>query len=181
MVSGRRRCGTALISLAGGNSRQVERLRGVPGGARAVTLLGYSDQVRRPQVITVPAGNPKRGLAQIRSAASGLDVEGNTATYTALREAYRLADRQVRNNPDALTSIVLMTDGEQNEGISETQFRRFYIEQRTAVRAVPTFTVKFGPADADELSRIARLTGGKLFEVEDTRLVTAFRQIRADR
>ncbi len=170
---------TALISLAGGNSRVSSSGYAVFRARETVTLLGYSDQVRRPQVITVPASNPKRGLDQIRSAASGLDVEGNTATYTALREAYRLADRQVRNNPDALTSIVLMTDGEQNEGISEAQFRRFYVEQRTAVKAVPTFTVKFGPADADELSRIARLTGGKLFEVEDTRLVKAFRQIRA--
>jgi hypothetical protein len=44
---------------------------------------------------------------------------------------------------------------------------------------VPTFTVKFGPADARPLSDIARLTGGKLFSVEGTKLVTAFRQIRA--
>ena len=85
-----------------------------------VTLIGYGDDVRRPQGITVPASNPKRGLARIRSAVGRLDADaGNTATYTALREAYRVADRQIRDNPDALTSIVLMTDGEQNVGISK--------------------------------------------------------------
>jgi Ca-activated chloride channel homolog len=170
----------ALISLAGGNSRVSSSGYAVFRAREKVTLIGYSSQVRKPQVITVPAGNPRQGLGRIRSVVGRLNAEaGNTATYTALREAYRVADRQIRNNPDALTSVVLMTDGEQNVGISEADFRRFYRGLRTEARAVPTFTVKFGPADADELDRIARLTGGKLFEVEDTKLVTAFRQIRA--
>ncbi len=161
-------------------ARRVEFRYEVYRAREKVTLIGYADEVRRPQAITVPSDNPKRGRAQIRSAVARLDAEaGNTATYTALREAYRVADRQIRDNPDALTSIVLMTDGEQNVGISEAAFRRFYRGLRAEARAVPTFTVKFGPADADELDRIARLTGGKLFEVEDTKLVTAFRQIRA--
>ena len=72
-----------------------------------------------------------------------------------------------------------MTDGEQNRGISEADFRRFYTGLSAETRAVPTFTVKFGPADAAALNRIARLTGGKLFSVQDMRLETAFRQIRA--
>ena len=170
----------ALISLAGGNSNVSSSGYALFRAREKVTLIGYSDEVRRPQAITVPADNPKRGLARIRSAVGRLDAEaGNTATYTALREAYRVADRQIRDNPDALTSIVLMTDGEQNVGISESAFRRFYRGLSAEARAVPTFTVKFGPADAAELNRIARLTGGRLFEVEDTNLVTAFRQIRA--
>jgi Ca-activated chloride channel family protein len=170
----------ALTSLAGGNNRVDSSGYEVFRAREKVTLIGYADEVRRPQAITVPSDDPKRGRAQIRSAVARLDAEaGNTATYTALREAYRVADRQIRDNPDALTSIVLMTDGEQNVGISEAAFRRFYRGLRAEAKAVPTFTVKFGPADADELDRIARLTGGKLFQVENTKLVTAFRQIRA--
>ena len=85
-----------------------------------VTLIGYADEVRRPQAITVPAEQPQAGSGPdpLRGRAGSMPT-GNTATYTALREAYRVADRQVRDNPDALTSIVLMTDGEQNVGISE--------------------------------------------------------------
>jgi Ca-activated chloride channel family protein len=64
-------------------------------------------------------------------------------------------------------------------GIGEDDFRRFYRGLSDETRAVPTFTVKFGPANAAELGRIARLTRGRLFEVEDTGLVTAFRRIRA--
>jgi Ca-activated chloride channel family protein len=171
----------ALVSLAGGSGSISSSGYAVFRQRETVTLIGYGERVRKPETFTVPPGkDAKRGLARIRAAAQDLDsVPENTATYTALREAYQLADRQVRKNPGALTSIVLMTDGEQNEGIEEDDFRRFYAGLRAETQAVPTFTVKFGPADADELNRIARLTGGRLFAVENTRLVTAFRQIRA--
>ncbi len=72
-----------------------------------------------------------------------------------------------------------MTDGLTNRGISPGQFRSFYRQLPWETRAVPTFTVKFGDADAGALADIARRTGGRLFSVQGTRLVTAFRQIRA--
>jgi Ca-activated chloride channel family protein len=170
----------ALISLAGGNGQVSSSGYAVFRRRETVTLIGYNDNVKSPRVFSIPAENPSRELARIRRAAADLDAETrNTATYTALRAAYRLADRQVRAQPGALTSIVLMTDGETNRGINQGQFRSFYRQLPRETRAVPTFTVKFGPADAEALDQIARLTGGRLFSVEGTRLVTAFRQIRA--
>ena len=169
----------ALISLAGGDSRVDSSGYEVFREREKVTLIAYDDKVRQPQTITVPSDDAGEGLRRIRTAASRLDTNnGDTATYSALRTAYQVADRQVRDNPGALTSVVLMTDGEDNEGISEADFRRYYTGLSSETRAVPTFTVKFGPADPAELNRIARLTGGRTFSVEDTRLVTAFRQIR---
>jgi Ca-activated chloride channel family protein len=167
----------ALVALAGGRgSGRYETFR----ERETVTLIGYGERVRDPKTITVPSGDAERGLDRIRAAARDLDsVPENTATYTALREAYRVARRQVRSNPGALTSIVLMTDGERNAGIEEPTFRSFYARLPADARAVPTFTVKFGSADADELDRIARLTGGRLFSVLDTALAPAFRRIRA--
>jgi hypothetical protein len=47
---------------------------------------------------------------------------GNTATFSALREAYRLADQQIASNPGALTS----TDGETNRGIKFGEFSALY-------------------------------------------------------
>ena len=170
----------AMISLAGGQGKIRSSGYAVFRERERVTLIGYGDEVATPRTFTVPAEDPKGGRARIRDAAGGLDADmGGTATYSALREAYRLADRQVRANPDAITSIVLMTDGEQNEGIELATFRAFYNEQRPAVKAVPTFPVQFGDAPRGELSSIAKLTNGKLFPVEDTKLVNAFRTIRA--
>jgi Ca-activated chloride channel family protein len=118
-------------------------------------------------------------LADIRGAVRDLGSGGNTATYSALKAAYRLAVKQTAAHPGALTTIVVMTDGETNRGITAAQFRANYRSLPRAARAVPTFTVKFGSADAKSLDAVARLTGGKLIEAENNRLARAFKEIRA--
>jgi Ca-activated chloride channel family protein len=169
----------AMISLAGGEGSVKAGGYTVFRAREKVTLIPYDDEVREPQTFTLSAENPNTGRARIRTAAGKLETDaGNTATYSALREAYRLADRQVRENPDAITSIVLMTDGEQNRGIEAGAFREFYRDLRSQTRAVPTFPVQFGDAPRGELNGIAKLTGGKLFAAKDTSLVNAFRTIR---
>lgn len=169
----------AMIALAGGQGSVKAGGYTVFRGREKVTLIAYDDEVREPQTFTLSADRPNIGRARIRTAAGRLETaQGNTATYSALREAYRLADRQVRDNPDAITSIVLMTDGEQNRGIEVGPFQEFYRDLRGPVRAVPTFLVQFGDASRGELNGIAKLTKGKLFATEDTSLVDAFRTIR---
>ena len=170
---------SSMISLAGGSGRIKSSGYEVFRGREKVTLISYDDQVRSTETFALSAKDPAAGRAKIRAAASRLDTDaGNTATYTALRAAYQLADRQVRDNPDAITSIVLMTDGEQNRGIEVGTFRDFYRGLRSPTRAVPTFSVQFGDASRRELDGIAELTRGKLFAAEDTKLVNAFRTIR---
>ena len=171
---------SAMIALAGGQGSVKAGGYTVFRGREKVTLIAYDDEVRDPQTFTLSADKPNIGRARIRTAAGRLETNrGNTATYSALREAYRLADKQVRDNPDAITSIVLMTDGEQNRGIDVGPFRDFYRDLRGPVRAVPTFLVQFGDASRSELNGIAKLTNGRLFSAEDTSLVDAFRTIRA--
>jgi Ca-activated chloride channel family protein len=171
---------SALISLAGGNEEISSSGYAVFRRRETVSLIGYSDRPRSPQIFPIPADQPGPALSRIRRAATDLETDnGNTATYSALREAYRLADRQVLANPGAMTSIVLMTDGETNRGISAAEFRAFYRRLPVTTRSVPTFTVKFGPVDAAPLARIAALTGGKQFIAKGPRLVGAFREIRA--
>ena len=170
---------SALISLAGGQGRAGSRGFTSFRDREAVSLLGYSDTPRRPQVFRIPAGGSRKVLADIRGAARDLEPSGYTATYSALRAAYRLAAKQTAARPGALTTIVLMTDGETNRGATARQFRSYYRDLPPAARAVPTFTVKFGPADPRALSAVSELTGGKLFVVRGNRLAGAFKEIRA--
>ena len=118
---------SALISLAGGRSRSAPAGTRCSGPGETVTVIGYADRGSPGRCDHRP-DNPGASLARIRPAVRRPRRRaGNTATYSALREAYRVADRQIRDNPDALTSIVLMTDGEQNRGISEAAVPiRFY-------------------------------------------------------
>ena len=118
-------------------------------------------------------------LADIRGATRDLEPGGYTATYSALQAAYRLAAKQTAARPGALTTIVLMTDGETNRGTTAGRFRSYYRGLPPAARAVPTFTVKFGSADPTALTAVSELTGGKLFVVRGNGLAGAFKEIRA--
>jgi Ca-activated chloride channel homolog len=171
---------TALVSLAGGSGSISSSGYAIFRQRERVTIIGYSSRVRTPKVFTISAKDPKKDLARIRVAARQLESDnGNTATYSALREAYRVADRQVASNPGALTSVVLMTDGETNRGITSGQFSAFYRKLPQAAQTVPTFAVKVGPADAKALGHLAGRTGGRVFTATGTRLAKPFREIRA--
>ena len=90
----------ALISLAGGSRSISSSGYAVFRQRERVTIIGYSSRVRSPKVFTISAKNPDKDLAQIRAAARKLDTDnGNTATFSALREAYRLADQPDRLEP----------------------------------------------------------------------------------
>lgn len=167
----------SLISLAGGQGKASSSFA-VFRQREKVSLIGYSDTAQQPQVFAIPPAGSRKVLGDIRSAAGDLQPGGNTATYSALKAAYRLAAKQTAERPGALTTIVLMTDGETNRGIKATQFRTYYRDLPRPVRAVPTFTVKFGSADPKALGAVADLTGGKLIEAKNDHLADAFKEIR---
>ncbi|WP_345148010.1 hypothetical protein [Nonomuraea rubra] len=43
---------------------------------------------------------------------------------------------------------------------------------------MPTFVVLFGESDAEEMRRVAELTGGAVFDARETSLTSAFKEIR---
>lgn len=75
-------------------------------------------------------------------------------------------------------SIVLMSDGRSNTGISQRQFRAHYADLPPEVQQVKTFTVLFGDADREEMARIAELTGGRMFDAKSDSLSQIFKEIR---
>ncbi|MEX5637648.1 substrate-binding domain-containing protein [Parafrankia sp. FMc2] len=158
-------------SLAGRFTRFRERER--------VTLITFSGVVHRTQEFTVTDPSPgSRDLAAITAAADGLTLGSGTAIYTALNAAYRYASDAVADDPSHLTSIVLMTDGENNQGETADAFRAVYRALPDTARAVRTFSVVFGDAQIDEMRAIADETGGAMFDARSSSLSEAFREIR---
>jgi Ca-activated chloride channel homolog len=125
---------------------------------RQVAAGGFSPTFGPPQVISSRAGN--------------------TATYSALRSAYRLAAKQTADRSGALTTIVLMTDGETNGGITAGQFRAYYRDLPRPVRAVPTFTVKFGTADPRHWAQPPTSPVASSSRPRTIHLADAFKEIR---
>ncbi|MFI8371836.1 substrate-binding domain-containing protein [Streptomyces sp. NPDC085466] len=142
-----------------------------------VTLMPFGSSVKTGEVrtYTVDPKDPARARDAIRADAGKLSASGGTAIYASLTEAYRSLGEAPR---DTFTSVVLMTDGENTDGVGAGDFDAFYAALPAEQRRTPVFPILFGDSDRAELEHIAELTGGKLFEATEGSLNGAFEEIR---
>ncbi|GAA0410281.1 VWA domain-containing protein [Acrocarpospora corrugata] len=162
----------ALVTLTGADtsaSGTFSRFR----NRETVTMIPFNSAPRPPRVFTLPERDPEQALGEIRSFAENLQAEGGTAIFDALRTAY-----QEPVEAGHYTSIVLMTDGENTDGSGAEEFGAFYRALPEGQRTVPTFVVLFGDSDVAEMTRIAELTGGAVFDARSGSLAAAFKEIR---
>ncbi|MFE9421753.1 VWA domain-containing protein [Kitasatospora sp. NPDC006697] len=166
----------ALGALTGDDdSRAENRFR----AREEVTLVSFADTVKWSRTHQVPATAPGSELAAIEADVQALSAAGGTAIYSALEAAYQqLAQQQAAAQDDRFTSIVLMTDGENNEGATADQFTAFHHALPAAQQSVPVFPIRFGEAAVNQLQAIADLTGGKLFDGTTGSLQDVFARIR---
>ncbi|MCX5194739.1 VWA domain-containing protein [Streptomyces sp. NBC_00249] len=163
---------SALTELTGtGSSGTGQRFR----DREEVTLLPFGDKVKKVLTHVVEPGNPGPALDAIRGDVKALRPEGGTAVYGSLKAAYQHLGQ---GNADAFTSIVLMTDGQSGDKVQD--FDSFYAGLPEGQKHTPVFSVVFGDSDRKELSHIAELTGGRLFDATDGNgsLDGAFEEIR---
>ncbi len=144
-----------------------------------VTLIPFSDQVADTKSFTIDSTDPSSPtLTSLRAYVDGLQADGGTAIYSALQQAYQAASTDQAANPNAYTSVVLMTDGENNEGISAQDFLDYLNGLPPNVRSTRVFAVLFGEGSSDELTQIANATGGQVFDARNTPLSEVFKDIR---
>ena len=104
-----------------------------------VTLLPFSTTPGQPRTFDVPERNPGMVLTQIRSYADSLSPGGWTAIYSALESAYRIIAHQMAADPNRITTIVLLTDGENNRSADLAAFSAFYHSLPEAPASAPVF------------------------------------------
>lgn len=140
-----------------------------------VILVRFSDEIGAPVRVEFGAdGDHTPEIAIIRNFDNRLRARGGTAIFSALERAYAIADDERSRDPDRLMTVVLLTDGENRDGIN---FRTFagHMHGRAAPR---TFPILFGDAKSEELERVAEMTGGRLFDGRSGSLTAVFREIR---
>jgi Ca-activated chloride channel family protein len=144
-----------------------------------VTMITFSRAVLDTRTFTIDDTNPTGpDMTAIRNYVDGLTTYSSTAIYDGLEAAYRAVAQQQAADPNRLYSVVLMTDGENNAGLSADQFASDYQALPASVRTVSTFPILFGEASVQAMQSIAELTGGKLFDAKNSSLETVFKQIR---
>ncbi|MFF7474854.1 substrate-binding domain-containing protein [Streptomyces sp. NPDC008092] len=143
-----------------------------------LTVVRFGGHVLQERTVTVRGDADLRALDRV-VADGGFDDA--TAVWSALDRGYRIAADAVRARPERPVAIVLMTDGESNSGLPYEEFRRRYDALGDAAKAVPTFAVPFGEADAGALERAAAATGGHMVDAGLSSLSEAFKEIRGCR
>jgi Ca-activated chloride channel family protein len=169
---------TALINLTGSDaslSGQFARFR----AREEVTMILFSSSVYQTRDFTVnDTSSSSPDLAAIRRYVSGFQTGGNTAVYDAVYAAYQVAAAGERADPHRLSSIVLMTDGENNSGRSGARFISDYRSLPPEAREVKTYAILFGEGSPQELQQVADATGGRVFDGRSAPLSQVFKEIR---
>ncbi|MFF8957604.1 substrate-binding domain-containing protein [Streptomyces sp. NPDC014894] len=140
-----------------------------------ITVLRFGGRVLDERTVTYRDG---RDLERLRDLVASEDFDDATAIWSGLDHAYRTAGRILRDHPGERLSIVLMTDGRNNAGIGLDAFLRRHRDRSAGAREIRTHTVRYGEADAAELGRAARATGGRLADAADRPVLDAFKEIR---
>jgi Ca-activated chloride channel family protein len=141
-----------------------------------VTILTFDTSVNGAADFEVDTNQPD-SLNAIREHVHGFEADGGTAIFSALQSAYQLAEQARQQEPERIYSIVLMTDGENNNGISREEFEQYY-QSNADLNGIRTFTILFGDANPDDLKAVAALTSGRMFDASQTALQTIFKEIR---
>ncbi|MCB8979476.1 MAG: VWA domain-containing protein [Ardenticatenaceae bacterium] len=147
-----------------------------------VGLSIFSDNANELTPIT-RVGDVSEGLAP---RVAGLIAGGNTALYEAVCEAVEAATAQQAEDLAAgenrLYGIILLSDGEDTVGnITENQMFATCLPNNAEADGVKVFPIAFGEgADQDVLSRIANVTGGRLFTADPASISNVYLSISAE-
>jgi Ca-activated chloride channel homolog len=164
----------AFAGLSGADATSTGKFARFYRGER-LTVVRFGGRVLEERTVTVRGDGDLRTLNKVVADGGFGD---STAVWSALDRGYRIAADAVQEEPARPVSIALMTDGENNAGIGYEEFLRHHRELGTDAKAVPTFPVHFGEADAAALKRAATATGGRMVDANASSLSDAFKEIR---
>ena len=166
----------ALDTLAGADTSLTGRFSKFQNRER-ISLISFSSDVSAPVDLEMHGANDAATLGKVRSYADALHADGSTAIFCAVETAIADAARARSTEGTRYYSIVLMTDGENNECDDERAFEKKYDALPPQAR-IRVFPILFGEGSSAELQRLADLTGGKLFDATKDPLPVVFKEIR---
>ncbi|WP_231649152.1 vWA domain-containing protein, partial [Streptomyces clavuligerus] len=165
---------TTFDGLSGADDSRTGKFARFHRG-ETLTVLRFGGKVLERRTVTYRG---ERDLERLRSLVASEGFDTTTAIWSGLDAAYRTAAGMLREDPARPLSIVLMTDGRNNAGMSLDAFLRAQRARTGPVASVRTYAVRYGEADADELGRAARATGGRLLDATERPLLDAFKEMR---
>jgi Ca-activated chloride channel family protein len=170
----------AMLILASSSSIGAERFARFQN-REEVGIIPFSNDPARTSLF--PMGSTPEENAKARAAVARfiepMQASGQTAIYSSVQQALLELSQQRREAKEKrYYTVVLMTDGENNRGLSKGQFVRWYRAEIDNIGGIPVFPILFGEGNAQELGELADLTGGRLFDSRSNTLAAVFKEIR---
>lgn len=164
----------ALQALAGADAQRASARYARFQPRERVVLITFASEVSAPVQIDFAAGQIASGRDAVLHYAGGLEARGGTAVYDALELAERIGSDERTRDPQRLVSILLLTDGQSNQGL---RFEDFRLRQGSQPW-VRVFPILYGEGNVAEMQALAELTGGRTFDGRKTALAQVFKDIR---
>ena len=134
-------------------------------------VFGFSSDVR--PVSDPVSGNDPTALKDLSNQISGFTMGQDTAMFDCVQDA--LAYIAGYRDPKYSYSIIVLTDGDSNEGATPSDFASYYNELQLNI---PVYGIAFGEADFSQLDQF-KMTGGDVYDGRQD-VATAFRMARGN-
>jgi Ca-activated chloride channel family protein len=170
----------AMLMLASNSPASAQRYAKFQN-REEVGVITFSDEPDPTRVFLMGSTPEQNAHAreELSRFVDSLHAGGATAIYSSVRQAVmEMAAERSRAREKRYYTVVLMTDGQNNRGMGGQEFRHWYDAEGDRVRGIRVFPILFGEGDKQDLSRIAEMTGGRLFDSKSSSLATVFKEIR---
>ena len=130
----------------------------------------------------LPFTQPQQSLSEFKDYLTGLQPQnGNTgsALTESMLAALNLMQSEQSQKPLYHYSMVILTDGSGLSSDRLAHFEQAYAQRPPAHRQIPVFWILFGDASQTNIHALIEITGGKVFDVRNTPISKAFREIRS--
>jgi Ca-activated chloride channel family protein len=170
-----------VFDTSGSMSMQNRMTNARIGAAQLISMLGDGDQVSLLPFSTAPhwaaqSVSMKTDRESMKRRIEGLFPDGETALYDAIDLAHQyFVDN---SQPDRITAIVVLTDGEDNRSRVPLQQLLNRVRSSAEKHGVRIFTIGYS-ADArkDVLKQIADATQAKFYEGKPENIREIFKEI----
>ena len=131
-----------------------------------ITIITFNSGVDR--VFDTKFGND---TASVIKYVNSLNASGGTNIYDPSIQALKILSK---DSSDYTKTVILMTDGESNTG-SYSDLSKYY---KNSNLDIPIYSITFGDSSEKQLSGVASLTNGKVFDGKSG-LKRAFKEVRS--
>lgn len=168
---------TAMQTLASGDGSVSGRFATFRQRER-ISVTTFTDTVQPAQEyeLTGDVAKNKEVLAQFSQQIAGLRADGGTAVYDAVLSVYAKAQAEMAKG-DRTVSIVLLSDGQSQDGITLNDFLAHL--EKVGGPKVPVFAILYGESNANEMAVLAERTGGRVFDARKMSLKQVMKAIRS--